>query len=282
MDRATEQKVLQTLYDNLYDVLAYQPQTGVKIDRDNTRLMMAKNFVLNPADFANAASPLNPGQSADYSKAKAFSDMIDPLPPLNTTEWAAPIGTLSDVYQNIMNNAISNAKVDPKQKEIYDQAYAYLNTTRSIKKFDGTTNTSVSPSEIVQTYNDNQSAYINAVGGYRAAQNSYDMSKPADQRAFAAVEPGLKNTVDQAWNARGQGRGRRSSERDGNRHQQRRERRDYAGARLGRRCSQAVAAHHWWHPVAALLRTAERLDGARTQGHVAHLAQRSSQTDGER
>lgn len=200
MDPQAEQRVLATLYDRLFDAISYNPQGGSTIDRSNTRLMMAKNFVLDPADFANAASPLNPGPNADYTKAKAFSDLADPLPDLSAVEWISAPNPLSGTYPTIVNGANATSKPDPEQQKKYNAAYGYLNVTTKIQNYDGSFTESVGPSPIAQTYNDNQSAYINAVGGFRIAQNGYDLSNPADQRAFNAVAPGLQNTVDQAWN----------------------------------------------------------------------------------
>ena len=202
MDPKAEQRVLATLYDRLFDAISYNPQGGSTIDRNNTRLVMAKSFVLNPADFANAASPLNPGANADYAKAKAFSDLVDPLPDLSAVEWVGTGRTLSGAYPELVDGANATTKPDPEQQKKYDAAYKYLNVTTKIKNYDGSFTESVGPSQIAQTYNDNQSAYTNAVGGFRIAQNGYDLSNPADQRAFNAVAPGLQNTVDQAWNKR--------------------------------------------------------------------------------
>ncbi|MGF6658874.1 phage repressor protein C with HTH and peptisase S24 domain [Paraburkholderia atlantica] len=50
-----ERKVLETLYDRLYDALTYDSGGGKSgdFDRATTVLQMTKNYVLNPNDFRN-------------------------------------------------------------------------------------------------------------------------------------------------------------------------------------------------------------------------------------
>lgn len=201
MDSESQGQVLSSLYDRLFDIISYQPKsTGTPIDRSNTRLMMAKNYVLNPADFANAVSPLNPTETSNFVGAAGFSSMVDPLPDKDNVEWIDTGKTLSETYSSIVNGANATTEPDPKQQAAYDKAYAFLNKQTSIKNVEGPPTVSFGPSAIAQTYDDNLTAYITAISGYRAAMNGYDLSDPTDQRAWMAVEPGLQNTVNQAWN----------------------------------------------------------------------------------
>ena len=89
---------------------------------------------------------------------------------------------------------------DPAQRAIYEKAYNFLNTKSSIPNFDGPPTETFGPSPIALAYDQNQTAYVNAVGGYRTAYNSYNLDNIDDQRKFQAVAPGLQNTIDQAWN----------------------------------------------------------------------------------
>ncbi|HET7232360.1 MAG TPA: hypothetical protein VFJ16_20300 [Longimicrobium sp.] len=201
MDATSEQKVLSTLYDRLFDAISYSPDGRPSgFDRQNSRLLMAKNVVLDPSDFANAFSPVNSGPAADQKAARAFSDMVDVLP-VDQVEWADSTKRLSGVYEGLVAQANTTNVENPDQRHTYDLAYGYLNATTSTPPdMFGKSVQMTGPTAIAQTYNDDQTAYINAVGGYRAAFNGYNLDVVADQRAWMAVEPGLRNTVDQAWN----------------------------------------------------------------------------------
>jgi len=98
-----EKKVLETLYDRLYDALTYSPggdKTG-DFDKATTFLQMTKNVVLNPADFRNAASSINP--KGDLRSTYALSALVDVVPTVSA-EWAASTKTVSGRYKNIVDN----------------------------------------------------------------------------------------------------------------------------------------------------------------------------------
>lgn len=194
-----EAKILSTLYDRIYDAITYVPGGGKSggFAKDTTYLQMTKNIVLNPADYQNASSPMNP--KGDLRSTLALSDMVDVVPTL-TTEWADSTNKVSSAYKGIVDGANTDNTMDPAQKATYDKAYAYLNSTSSIDNFDGPPTVSAGPSPISLTYDENQTSYVNAVGGYRTAWNSYDLDDLDDQRKFNAVAPGLQNNLDQAWN----------------------------------------------------------------------------------
>ncbi|RZL88853.1 MAG: hypothetical protein EOP82_21535, partial [Variovorax sp.] len=194
-----EKKVLETLYDRLYDALTYVPG-GDKpgdFDRATTLLQMTKNYVLNPDDYRNAASSINP--KGDLRSAFAFSDMVDAVPNVST-EWSDSTDKVSGTYKRIVEGANAENKEDPAQRALYDKAYAFLNAKTSIPNVDGPPTETFGPSAIALTYDQNQTAYVNAIGGYRLAYNGYNLDEIDDQRKFQAVAPGLQNTVDQAWN----------------------------------------------------------------------------------
>lgn len=194
-----ERNVLGTLYDRLYDALTYVPggeRTG-DFDRATTFLQMTKNYVLNPTDFRNAASSINP--RGDLKSAFAFSDMVDAVPNV-AAEWSASTNKVSGTYKGIVDNANAENNEDAAQRAMYDKAYAFLNAKSSIPNVDGPPTETFGPSPIALTYDQNQTAYVNAIGGYRLAYNSYNLDDIEDQRKFQAVAPGLQNTIDQAWN----------------------------------------------------------------------------------
>ncbi|MBC8164716.1 MAG: hypothetical protein H7Y20_02455 [Bryobacteraceae bacterium] len=194
-----EKKVLETLYDRLYDALTHVPggeKTG-DFDKATTFLQMTKNVVLNPDDFRNAASSINP--KGDLRSTFALSALVDVVPTVSA-EWSDSTKLVSETYKNIVDNANADNTEDPAQKAIYDKAYAFLNSKSSIPNFDGPATETFGPSAIALAYDQNQTAYVNAIGGYRLAFNSYNLDNLEDQRKFQAVAPGLQNTIDQAWN----------------------------------------------------------------------------------
>ena len=197
MTAENEKKVLESLYDRLFDAICYAP-TGKTAGwhKDTTFIQMAQNIVLDPADFENMMNPGNPG--GDLTKAELFAALVDALPNTDTA-WSDSGKKLSDVYAAIVNNANSDSVISDSQKAIYQQAYDYLNVTKTMKDFTGAETTQTDPSDIAIAYDDAQAAYVTAVGGYRTAYNGYDLTKVDDQRAWNAVAPGLQLTLDQAW-----------------------------------------------------------------------------------
>jgi hypothetical protein len=201
MNEDTEKRVLATLYDRLFDAICYAPEgkPGAAANKNTSRLLMAKNLVVFEKDFTNALSPLNPGAEASSPAAKAFSDLVDPVP-LDGVEWIDSNDRISNLYPSLVQNANAKTDDDPEQKRDYELARKYLYEEVETKNVRGITTKTNRPTQVLQTYIDNETAYATATVGYRTAYNGYDLSKPADQRLWNAVEPGLNNTLQQAWN----------------------------------------------------------------------------------
>lgn len=199
MNQATETKVLNTLYDRLYQAVTYAPagkQNDAFTDA-NTFLQFAQNQALNPADFANLVSPTNPG--GNLGSSQTFANLVDQMP--SQTSSYSPSSTLiSQTYKEIVDGANSATKPDPEQEQKYKQAYDYLNTTSTIKDYTGKETTQTDNSAIYKQYLNNQTAYITAVSGYRTAYLGYDLSDPAQQRQWQANEPMLSNNINQTYN----------------------------------------------------------------------------------
>jgi hypothetical protein len=198
MDQQTETKVLAALYDRLFQAITYAP-TGLSapFDKATTFVQFAKNQALNPKDFANALSPANP--NGDINTAEMFSRMVDVIPNI-CSDYSPSSNHVFDAYYNIVHGANSSVKTDPSQQDLYNQAYNYLNQQVTIKDFTGKEKTSYNKSDIYTAYCNNQTAYIGAVSAYRTAYLNYDLTKIADQRAWQANEPLLRNAVNQAYN----------------------------------------------------------------------------------
>lgn len=195
-----EKKVLQGLYDNIFGMITYSPggEKSAQFDPNSTLLQLSKMEAINPKDFQNQFAPNNP--NGDYNTAYNFFAMTDIMPSLEPTYKPTTI-KVSGTFKQIVDNANTDAQVDPKQKATYDADYDYLNQITEIPNPAPQPPTKMAgPSPIAQTYDDNEAAYISAVGGYRNAMLGYDLSKTADQRAWNAVEPGLSLNIDKAWN----------------------------------------------------------------------------------
>lgn len=198
MNKEDEQKVIEVLYERLYDAVTYAPAgKGPVLDKSVTYFQLAKNQVLDPTDFANMLSPTNPEGS--LASAQAFSAFVDALPNPDPL-WADSGKRLSDVYENLITRANTDTVPDPEQMKIYERAYKYLNTEKVTKDMNGKTRTKIEPSQSASDYDDAQAAYVTAVMGYRSAYLGYTLTNVKDQRAFAAVAPGLQLNIDQSWN----------------------------------------------------------------------------------
>jgi hypothetical protein len=192
-----EQKVLSSLYDRLFDAVTYTPEgKQTAFNKNEIYFQMAKNMVLNPADFADMISPANP--NGDMRAAAEFSAFVDRIPVANP-QYADSQQKLSAVYRNVITQAVASSAPKPEQVKQYKEAYDFLNTVQEVKVVGGTKR-KVVPSDIAVAYDDSQAEYITAVSGYRTAYNGYDLTKKEDQRQFNAVAPGLQLNITKAWN----------------------------------------------------------------------------------
>lgn len=193
MDADKEKMLLENLYDRLFDAICYVPSgKAPAFDRRTTFIQFSKNEALNPNDFRNMMSPVNP--DGDMNQAYYFSQMVDQIPNLDAIY--APSGVLiSKTYRAILGGANTNFKPSEEQQKLYKEAYDFLNQEVEIKG-----KKAVVPSDIAVAYDDNQGIYIDAVTAYRSAELELDMKKPADQKKWQVIAPKLKKAIDQAWN----------------------------------------------------------------------------------
>src|SRR5262249_10885065 len=158
--------VLASLYDRLFDAITYTPGDSKTspYSRQTTFVQFSKNEAISPADFLNAATPANP--SGNLNAAEQFFRMVDVVPNVQA-DYTPSANNLSTVYSNIVNGANSSVEANPAQQQIYDQAYNYLNKATKIKDFTGKETMQYGPSDVYAAYQNNQTAYITAVSGYR-------------------------------------------------------------------------------------------------------------------
>ena len=199
MNQKNEQKVLASLYDRLWQAITYSPGGGKEttFDRETTFVQFSKGEALNPADFANAVTPTNP--AGTLNAAQTFSQMVDAIPAVQA-DYAPSASKLSDTYKQVVNGANSSVETDPKQQDLYDKAYEYLNTSTTVKDFTGKEITTYGPSAIHSAYENNKLAYTAALSAYRTAYLDYDMSDPKQQRQFQANAPLLQAAIDKTYN----------------------------------------------------------------------------------
>lgn len=140
MDSQTEQRLLATLYDRIFEIVTYSPQLSTgnaapALERSKTMIHLSKNQVVNANQFANAISPSNP--EGNLGQAEAFSAMVDRIP-LAQTEYRPRAGAkVSTAYTSIANGANSNLQPDGAQLALYNQADQYLNTFKERPDFQG-------------------------------------------------------------------------------------------------------------------------------------------------
>ena len=200
MDSQAEQRLMQAMYDRIYDMLTYSPGPGRGpiFSKQTTLLQLATMGAgLNPANFANAVSPAHP--TGDLLSSENFSRLVDPVPAIGALYNTTTVNVES-TYGQMINGANVTTDPVPAQVAKYEQAFKYLNTTTEITAFDGTKTTQTGPSQILQTYQTNQLAYQTAVSNFRLAFLSYDMSKPSDQQKWQAQAGVLQAAMDQAYN----------------------------------------------------------------------------------
>jgi len=191
-----EQQVLEALYDRLYDAVTYAPGGKDSAFPKNVYFQMAKNTVLNPADFADMMSPVNP--MGDQTSSEYFSRMVDALPAPGAL-WGDSKQKLTQFVTGTLAQAITTLKPDPEQQATYDAAYNFLNTTTETTNFKKEVTKKTDPSDIAIAYKKAQAAYVAAVSGYRTSYNGYNLKDKADQRAWNASAPVLQNLVDSTW-----------------------------------------------------------------------------------
>jgi len=100
----SNQELLASLYDRIYEILTYTPKVGegtdLSKDKGSIRVQMTQNAVINTEDYMNAISGGNP--DGDIEAAEAFARLVDQIPnSLSSGQWA-PTEGLAKLYQGIV------------------------------------------------------------------------------------------------------------------------------------------------------------------------------------
>lgn len=194
-----EKRLLEELYDRLWQAITFTPG-GSQVppfQKDTTFIQLSKGEALNPADFTNAVTPMNP--MGDLKATELFSRMVDAIPAVKA-DYTPSTSRISTVYRQIVQGANSSVQIDTNQQKIYDLAFSFLNTKTTITDFTGKEITTNGPSHIAQAYDDNRLAYVQAASAYQSAFLNYDLNDPKQQREWQANAPILQAAINQTYN----------------------------------------------------------------------------------
>lgn len=147
---------------------------------------------VDPSTLDDMLDYSNPNGSA--LPLEYFSNWMDKIPDLTQVMWSPTLEKVSGGYSSALGkaNASPNAgHFSKKEKEKYDAADKLLWVTKS---------------DDTQVHSDNYTRFIDArskydtvVTNYNMTRNKYDMSIPKEQKEWLAVSPGLKRSIDNAW-----------------------------------------------------------------------------------
>lgn len=199
-----DKKMLQTMYDYIYDALTVGPSIGGgpgsrANGRGSTFLTMdLPGTPLDVSQFANEWTPSNP--DGTHVATENFARFIDVIP--NLSAKYSPTGSsLESVYgDEVLNANVQPPAVDPAKQAAFDQAMALLYVDGTDYDDMGKPITVKVDSPILRNYKNKLSAYDAAVTSYMSAYLGYDLSKPEDQRAWAILSPRMQTPVTLAWN----------------------------------------------------------------------------------
>lgn len=199
MDEKKELDLMQGLYDRLYDMVTYVPKDKIAGFSDQTTLfqMVSVGIPINPDDYANQFSPVNPNGS--MNTAEFFSALVDAKPNPQSI-YVRGTESIESIYSNIINFANTKQTYDEKQLDLYNKAKAFLEQEVEIADYFGNKTKQTQHTPIYKSYIDNRTSYVIAVSSYRNAYNNYNLDKIEDQRSWQANEPMLRLAVENSFN----------------------------------------------------------------------------------
>lgn len=196
-----ETKMVQSIYDTLFNAYTKTPPGGLPAGSQADKVFI--NLIpggepIDVAQYANPISPLNP--QGIPAAAENFSRLVDRVPLVNGT-FVDTGKKVSEVYKQVVEGAsITPQPVDPALKAAYDAAFDLLNDKGQDFNDLGQPIEVDVDSLLYVNYKRKQNAYIDAVASFVAESSKYDMTKPADQRAWAMLGPSLQRRLITAWN----------------------------------------------------------------------------------
>jgi hypothetical protein len=121
MTPESEQKLLQSLYDRLFEAITYFPGGGKPpiSTAPQTTFSFQKP---RPQCLRRQECPESVESPGDQRTALAFSKMVDQIPNV-AADFSQSGKTVSGSSKVVVDNANTDNKIDPAQKATYDKAY---------------------------------------------------------------------------------------------------------------------------------------------------------------
>jgi len=209
-----EERLMKLFYDRLFDVITYQPDRVDNPFTEDTTFIHFEQFgQIDPTNFADARSPLNPG--GDLGATETFSNLVDRISPL-TLKWEPGSDQLSNTYENIILGANAAGTISKGQEARYQKALDFLWTVD--EEFgDG----EKVESEDWLNYEENKDELIDAIIEFQIGFNSFvddlteaenaddDDAKKAAQRDWQVQARRLSSDIRKASRNLTRGNGRR-------------------------------------------------------------------------
>lgn len=197
--------LVRNLYDNLYDILNHKQKNlsyaspgqedggdepGVSLKagaKKMVTLMALPGIPINPENFDDALSPLNP--YGDAAKAERFSRIMDAVPLISSNPlYESSEKKVSGGWEAVVN-ASRKIRDDPEATEKYNEEQAFLGEKHPEE-----------PMTRLEAYTKYQGEYSKAQSDLRAAQINCDTSTPEGRKEWNKVKGVHQGKVDAAWN----------------------------------------------------------------------------------
>lgn len=202
MDAATEQKVMQSFYDRIFEMVTYTPTSGsgegVSLFKPQTTLVqLDTDGSIDFDDYKNMVTPIN--STGNLGSSEAFYRLID-IPGGIGPDYKPTTSSIGQKYKTIVDGANTSVQPSPKEKTEYDNVRKYLFTTvEQTSPLTGKKTSVTMSSTNYSNYQTYKTLYLNALSAMRQAFNTYNMSDPKDQREWEAQAPVLQGHVSTAW-----------------------------------------------------------------------------------
>lgn len=200
----SDQQMWQSVFDNIYSALTMGPSgVGGGASYRSTPGASILQLALPglPVDinaYANEWTPANPGGTTTASEN--FSRLVDFIPNMGIRHDGSTQGRIEKIYgEEVVNASVSPPPPDPAKEEAFKKAFDLLFVDGTDYDSNGAPITVKVPSPIYRNYQNKRLTYDAAVTSYMTAYLQYDLSKAADQRAWAILAPRLTTPVTIAW-----------------------------------------------------------------------------------